>query len=88
MKLKDGLMLREIAGQWVVVPMGKMIVQFSGIITLNESGVLLWKGIEQGHDKDELLGLLLSEYDIDVETAKNDIDEFVNSIIEKDLLVL
>jgi len=73
-------MLREIAGTWIVVPLGDRVVDFNGLMTLSETGALLWSKLEQGADESELLAALLEEYAIDRETASADIIEFLGSL--------
>lgn len=86
MKIKSGFMLREIAGQPVVVPLGTRVVEFNGIMTLSESGALLWKELEKGSSADELVDLLLSVYDIDRETAQSDVEQFIQSMADTSLV--
>ena len=86
MKIKEGFMLREIAGQAIVVPLGSRVVEISGIISLSESGALLWRELVNGADTESLVECLLREYDVDEETARNDVKEFIDSVKEKDLL--
>ncbi len=86
MKIRDGFMLREVAGQWVVVPLGERVVEFNGIMTLSESGALLWKVLEKDVLEEELVQAVLKEYSIDAETAKKDVQEFIGTIRKKDLL--
>jgi hypothetical protein len=40
MKIKKDFMLREIVGTWIVVPLGERVVDFNGMVTLNETGAL------------------------------------------------
>lgn len=86
MKVKDNLILREIAGSWIIVPVAEMVVEFNGLMNLNESGAFLWKKLADGAEMDELVSGFLSEYDVDEETAKADIQEFVGQLMEKGLL--
>jgi hypothetical protein len=87
MKIKEGFMLREVAGQWVVVPLGERVVEFSGIMTLNETGAFLWKKLESGvQNEEELVAALLAEYDVDKETAQRDVSEFISDVNEKGLV--
>lgn len=86
MKIKEGFMLREVAGEWVVVPLGERVVQFNGIMTLSESGSLLWKMMINNVTEEELLKAILSEYNVDEETAKADILEFVTKVRSQGLL--
>lgn len=85
MKIKKGFMVREIAGQWIVVPIGSRVVEFNGIMTLSESGAILWKLLENGSEIDEMVSAILAEYDIDEETARTDVESFVNDIVSRDL---
>lgn len=86
MKIKSGFMVREIAGQWIVVPIGSRVVEFNGIMTLSESGAILWKRLSEGAEIDELVTAILSEYEIDEETARNDIMNFIEALVEKKLV--
>lgn len=86
MRVKSGFMLREIAGQWIIVPLGARVVEFNGIMTLTESGAILWRLLEKGATQEEMLDALLKEYDVDAETAKRDITSFVDSAKSKKLL--
>jgi len=87
MKIKGDFMLREVAGQSIVVPLGNNVVNVNGIITLTESAVILWKKLEDGVDSaDELADALLNEYDVDRETALSSVEEFINQLIDKNMI--
>ncbi len=86
MKIKKGFMLREVAGNYVVVPVGDASKEFKGIITLNSSGAFLWKSLLEECNMKELLEKFLNEYDIDQKTAENDINLFLNKIKEANVL--
>ena len=77
MRIKEGYMLREAAGETVVVPFGEEALNFQGIISLNETGALLWKELAQGCEKKDLVQALLDEYEVDAETAEKDVNEFL-----------
>lgn len=86
MKVKDNFILKKIAGSHVVVSVRTRAVDFSGIIKLSESGALLWKQLEKGAEKEELVKCLLEEYDVDEATAAGDVEAFVKKLREADLL--
>lgn len=88
MKIKNpkGLMLREISGPWVVVPVGEMVVEFNGLMALSESGALLWKKLEAGADFDQLLAAIISEYDVPEDAARSDIEEFLSQLADKGII--
>jgi len=85
MKVKFGYIMREVAGNIVVVPIGTSAIDFSGVITLNETGAFLWKLLENEISEQELLSSMLKEYDIDEEIAKVDISTFLTKLKEADL---
>ena len=86
MKIKEGFVLREVAGSFIVVAVGEAIKSFNGIVNLNETGAFLWKILEKGATKDELIAKLLEEYDVDEKTASEDVDIFINKLSEAKLV--
>ncbi|MGN0558951.1 MAG: PqqD family protein [Acutalibacteraceae bacterium] len=86
MKIKDGFLLRQIAGGTVVVPVGKASVDFNGMITLNETGAFLWKLLENDISEVELLQRLTAEYDISEDIAKADINAFIGKLKDAGLI--
>jgi hypothetical protein len=86
-KIKDGFMLRKIAGQSVVVPLGKRVVEFNGIMTLSDSGAQLWEIMQKDTTLEELVNFMTGEYSVDAATAREDIEEFVENIKGKNLLI-
>ena len=86
MKIKNNFVLKKIAGSYVVVPVRTRAVDFSGIIKLTESGAFLWKLLEKGADREELIAKMLEEYAVDEATAAADIDRFITKLREADLI--
>ena len=86
MKIKDGFILREVAGNFVVVAVGSAVKDFRAIITLNETGAFLWKTLTKGATEEELLTALLSEYEVPEQVAKSDIKAFINKLQNANLL--
>lgn len=77
-KIKKGFVLRKIGPQYMAVPYGAMTDEVKGMISLTESGYLLWQTLDQGVDTKEILTeILLREYDVEEEDAARDVDEFV-----------
>lgn len=85
MQLKKGFVLRTVAGTNVVVPTGEDL-NLNMMITLNETGKLLWKRLEKGAEPEELVAALLQEYDVDEQTATDHVEKFVGKLIEKGFL--
>ena len=80
MKIKSGYKLRKMCGTSIVVAVGKEAAGFNGMVTLNETGEMLWEKLAQGAEKTDLVNLLISEYGVDEATAEADVSEFVSKI--------
>ena len=86
MKLRKDLVLREVAGSWIVLPTGEATVDFSGMLSLNDSGALLWRTLENGADKQGLVDALLAEYEVDAGLADADVTAFLDKLTDADCL--
>ena len=85
MKLKDGFVLKEIAGECVVVPTNADL-NLDALITLNSTAKTLWICLDNGAEIDDLVSALLNEYEVDEITARQASEHFVNRLKELDLL--
>ena len=78
MKTKKGFNLRKVCGENVIVEEGAENIDFSSIISMNESSAYLWNSIQgKEFDKNNLVELLTQEYDVDADTAAKDVDALV-----------
>ena len=80
MKASANFVLRQIADTYVLIPIGKALVRFDGMVTLNGTGVFLWRQLEQGATRETLADALTAEYDVSREDALADIDAFLASL--------
>lgn len=74
MKAKPGFKLRSVCGENIIVAEGEENIDFSNIISMNESSAYLWQNI-QGKEftHEDLVGLLTQEYEVDEATAMKDV---------------
>ncbi len=86
MKIKDGFVLKSLAGSHLVVPLGTQVVDFGAIIKLSETGAFLWSQLENDKSIEELIKALTAEYDVDDDKARVDIETFFSKLKEADLL--
>ena len=87
MKVKKEYILRSIAGEHIVVPVGKEAVTFNGIMTLNRSGKLLFEALQNDIEESDLVNVLLEEYEVTEAVAKQDVQAFLAKLKDKDLLL-
>lgn len=86
MKIKEGFLMREIAGQTVVLPTGSEL-NLQMMITLNGTATFLWEKLQEETDEAALVKALLAEYDVDEETAAKCVADFVKKLRDNDFLV-
>ena len=78
MKAKKGFNLRTVCGENIIVAEGLSNIDFSRIISLNESAAYLWKNIQdKDFDADMLVSLLTEEYDVTNEKALEDANTLI-----------
>ena len=82
MKIKREFVLREIAGDILLVPAGKTALDLNGMVTLNEVGADIWKMLPEVKDADEITARLLEEYDASPEKIKTDVVGFLDKLRE------
>lgn len=81
MKIKKDFLLRQVADTWVLMPFGET-VNFNGMITLNETGALLWQKLQGGAVLEELVEALTAEYDVSAEIARTDVSDFCKKLLD------
>lgn len=85
MKLKEGFLLRTVAGQTVVLPTGDEL-DLNMMITLNDTGAFLWERLNEETSEDALVQALLGEYDVDEATARTAVVNFVKKLDDNGFL--
>ncbi|MBQ7383617.1 MAG: PqqD family protein [Clostridia bacterium] len=80
MKIKSGFVVREVAGQTIVVALGEATKIFNGMIRLNETGRIIWDMLSVGSEKADIVRRITEEYDIDEKTVQADVDAFINTL--------
>jgi len=80
MKIKNGFVVREIAGQCIVVALGEASKSFNGMIRLNETGKFIWSMLEKGAEINDIVDAVVEEYDAKLETVRSDVERFVSTL--------
>ncbi len=80
MKIKLEFVLREIAGETLLVPVGKTALDLNGMLTLNALGGEIWQMLPEVKDEQEITERILAEYDADPEQVSADVHEFIEKL--------
>lgn len=84
MKIKNGFILRDVGGKTFVVAVGELSKTFGGMITLNETGKLIWKELENGASAEAIVEKIVSTYECDDRSiVESDVANFI-ARLEKD----
>lgn len=87
MKIAQDFTLKKIADSFAVVPTGKNVVDFTAMITINETGAFIWNILQEDCDIETISKKMCDEYDIDMQTATDDAIEFLKILEDNNVLV-
>lgn len=86
MRIKNGFVLREVAGQAMVIATGEASKDFHGMIKLNDTGKEIWTGLQEGLTEEEIALKLQGKYEVDAAQAGEDVKAFVDKMKEAGFL--
>lgn len=80
LKVSDQFILRTIADENILIPVGNAAINVKGLIALSESGVLLYHKLKTSCSKEDLVAALMEEYDVSEAVAAEDTEAFLNQM--------
>ena len=86
MIVKKELIKREIAGETILVPVGKAVYDSNGLFVLNEVASFIWDLLPSVDSEDGICNAVLREYDVSTECAQNDVSEFLKKLQDMGIL--
>lgn len=88
MKLKasNGYVLRNIVDEYILLPVGEKQKELQGAIRINEISAFVWNAIQEGNDFEAVLERILSEYEIDRNTAEKDLKQLIGQLVDLHLV--
>ena len=86
MKVNNQFILRTIADEHLLIPVGEAAISVKGLIALSESGALLYEKLKSGCSKEELVLALTSEYEVSEGEALRDIDAFIGQMKQLNMI--
>jgi hypothetical protein len=75
-----GMVVRKTGNEYVIIPVSNNIADMDSVFTINETGAFLWEMIDGEKNVEEMINALVSEYEIDYQTALNDVSEFLEQM--------
>lgn len=86
MKINKNFTMREIAGEYILVPTGTAALEVNGLLMTNEVGAFIWQLCQEEISEDELVSRIVAEFEVEEETARTDAGEFLNRLRELQIL--
>ena len=76
MKTNPDYILRELAGETILVPTGAASQKLNGTLCLTETAAFIWKILPEAEDEEAVVQALMDEYEVDEETVRRDVKAF------------
>ena len=86
MQIKKELIKREIAGETILVPVGKSVYDANGLFVLNELGAFIWDLLPQAQTEADICRAVMEEYEGSAEEVSQDVSEFLQMLRKMDIL--
>lgn len=86
MRIEKEFILREIAGDYIIIPTGSTVLEFNGLLTVNEVGVTLWNLLQKEVSMEDLVEAVVAEYEVEEAVAREDIRKFLATLTENGIL--
>ena len=87
MKINENYILREIANERILVPVGGSLSDSSELIVLNQTAYEIYQGLKAGMEKKKIVEKIMNEYDADRTAVEDDFDSLVSSMRERGVLI-
>lgn len=85
MKIKDEFILRKVPGMNLVMPAGRNVKSFNGLLMLNDTGAFIFERLQTDSTPEETAQALTREYDVALDVASKDVQNTINVLIEADV---
>lgn len=83
MKIKKGFEITEVCGEHVLMGMGEENIDFSKIISFNETSLFVWRKMEQGVDTvDAIVEAMTAEYEVAADVARPDVQALIDKLVQ------
>ena len=87
MRIPSGFIIRKVAGETVAVPTGEAARSLSGLVALSGCGEFLFELLKEEQTVDSLVDALLNTFDVDPDTARADVMEFLTILRTNGILI-
>lgn len=83
MSISKNFILKHVGDEYMIIPLTGTGINMTKTFNINETGAFIYRGLEDGKNTEEIAKDMIKDYSIDLETALNDVKEFINILIKK-----
>ena len=86
MTVNKDFVVRTVADETMLIPVGKNVLKYNGIFTLSESGAMIYQLLCEGKTEEEIIAALAESLGETEATLKSDYDEFISQLKEAEII--
>lgn len=86
MTVNKDFVVRTVAGDTMLIPIGKNVLKYNGIFTLSESGAMIYQLLCEGKNEEEIIDALVKNFGEDEATIKSDYNEFIQQLKDAEII--
>ncbi len=86
MKIKDGFILKDVAGSKIVIATGSARLDFNGVMTFNDVGAAVFNLLDGTRTVDEIASKIAADYGVDVTMVKTDVEKLIEKMRKHNLI--
>ena len=87
MRVSKDFILRQIADEYMLVPIGQAAIRFNGLISMNEIGHFIFSALAEDTTEEQILDQIIAEYEVDRATAAQDLRDFLQQLRQLGALI-
>ena len=86
MKINGSFVLREVAGEWLAIPIGETALRFGGMIVLNPVSRVVWETLQQDVTEKDIVDAIVQRFDTTADEAQVDVRGFLEQMKDESLI--
>jgi Coenzyme PQQ synthesis protein D (PqqD) len=83
----ENFVFRRIEDETILVPIKDNVGDMGSIYNLNEIGAFIWEQLDGERNLKTIKDKILDEYEVSLQEAEADLNEFINDLIEIDAVI-
>jgi len=83
MKRKDDLLLQNVGGQDLLVPLGSKVLDMNGMVVLNPTGRYIWELLAEDRSLEDLVTAVVARFKVGADRAGADVRTSVDDLSRK-----